>query len=257
MRVLIDFEDVAEGAVITTQYQKKGVISDGAAVRDEDDGAAPHSGLQYVMYFTSEFQATPTTATFRFPQNQKRVKLWAGSLPNDPPSYGLLVAYDLFGNQVASDGPHQLTPGACAAPFEVKAAPGVIAKVELLGYAGVDSRGFQLFPSLVVDDLEFEADPEVDRKLLAVEPILVLGVSDAGLVFHPIGNPEPPGGPFGRGARNVITGLIAAVQVEHRVRDASASMDIQRAAIGSAIAELKQLSNDLGEPTREQQPPGK
>ena len=252
MRVLIDFEDVAEGAIVTTQYQKKGVISDGAGVGDQDDGATPHSGLQYVMYFTAEFQATPTTATFRFPHSQKRVKLWAGSLPNDPPSYGLLVAYDLFGNQVAGDGPRKLTPGACAVPFEVKAAPGVIAKVELLGYGGVDSQGLQQFPILVVDDLEFEADPEVDRKLLAVEPILVLGASDAGLVFHPIGTPEPPGGPFSRGVRNVIAGLIAAVQVEQRVRVASASMDIRRAAIGSAIAELKQIFDDLGQPSKRQ-----
>ncbi len=247
MNVVIDFEDLPEDSLVTTQYQKKGVIFDGPIVADQDDGATPHSGLQYVMYFLAEFQQTPTTATFRFPKGQKRVKLWAGSLPGDPPSYGLFVAYDALGTQIASDGPHKLTPGACAVPFEVKAAPNVITKVALSGYDGFAAGGFPLFPHLVVDDLELEADPQPMPGLAMVEPILTVGMSDTGLVMHPVGSsPEPPGGPFGRSLSNVIVGLLAIDNLARRKGVGSRSQEIRRVAIQSAIAELEHLLRDQG-----------
>jgi hypothetical protein len=253
MKVLIDFEDppCSHYASVTTQYQKKGVILDGGIVSDQDDGAVPHSGLQYVMYFTAEFQQGPTTAMFRFPKGQKRIKLWAGSLQDySAASYGWLVAYDAFGNQIAADGPHKLTSGACSVPFEVTTTPNVITKVAINGYGGVDNRGFPLFPVLVLDDLEFEADPELTVSLGAVEPILVVGTSDAGLVVKPVGGGEPPGGPFGRGVRNVIVGLLATDEVSRRKCDASASLGIRRAAIQNAISELEHIMSDLDDESR-------
>jgi hypothetical protein len=142
----LDFEDLATGTTITTQYASRGVLFEGAYLETD---AAAHSGTRVIR------ETKPGTEVFvivplviRFTSLQARVKLFAGSQFDS--ENGTLKAFDSAGIVVASDGPRLVQQNTFTAAFEVSAATPNIARVE-----------FQLENSSFasIDDLEFQGDP--------------------------------------------------------------------------------------------------
>ena len=147
-QTILDFEDVAPGTTITTQYAPppRGVLFEGSYLETD---AAAHSGTHVIREIKpgNEFYAI-VPLVIRFTSPQARVKLFAGSQFDS--ENGTLKAFDSAGTVVASDGPRLVQQNTFTTAFEVTAATPSITRVE-----------FQLENSSFasIDDLEFQGDP--------------------------------------------------------------------------------------------------
>jgi hypothetical protein len=141
----LNFEDIATGTTINTQYASRGVIFSGAYLETD---AAAHSGTRVIREIkpgVEFFEVVPLVIKFTSPQT--RVKLFAGSQFDS--QNGKLTAFDSAGNVLASDGPRLVQHNTFTTAFEVSANTPSIVRVE-----------FQLENSSFasIDDLEFQGD---------------------------------------------------------------------------------------------------
>ncbi len=154
---ILDFEDIAAGTSITTQYSQRGVLFVAGFLGT--DPAAP-SGTQVLRNASlrdKTFDQMPMVMTFTS-LAQSRVKLSAMS--TDVASEGTLIAFDAAGEVVAQDGPKPVAANGFTTTFEVTdpdTTPS-IARAELhlengRGGRGEGSRRIHF----AIDDLEFEA----------------------------------------------------------------------------------------------------
>ena len=145
---LLDFEDLAPGTVVTTQYGLRGVVFPNHYL---DADAAARSGTCVLRTATPGaeiFNPIPLAMTFTSPQ--ARVKLFAGS--TNVALNGTLTAFDAADNVVAQDGPKLVAANVFTTMFEV-IDPDVtpsIARAELRLENGVH---------FAIDDLEFDGEP--------------------------------------------------------------------------------------------------
>jgi hypothetical protein len=144
----LNFEDIAAGTRITTQYSQRGVLFQNHFLGPDP---AAHSGTR-VLRSTNPadeiFTSIPLVMTFT--SAQSRVKLFAS--PGSTVLNGTLTAFDAAGNVVARDGPKPVAANAFTTMFEVRdphATPS-ITRAELRLDNGVH---------FAIDDLEFEGDP--------------------------------------------------------------------------------------------------
>lgn len=142
----LDFEDLAAGTMINTQYSDRGVVFMDHYL--DTDPAAP-SGTQVLRTIplgAERFEPIPLVMRFGFPQS--RVKLSAASA--GATLNGTLIAWDAFDQEVARDGPKPVADSVFTTPFEVTdptATPRII-RAELHLENGV---------KFAIDDLEFDA----------------------------------------------------------------------------------------------------
>ncbi len=145
---VLDFEDIAAGTTITTQYGSRGVVFLQAYL---DTDPAAHSGthvLRSVKPGSEIFTAQPFVINFTSPQ--ARVKLFGGS--QYASLNGTLTAYDAAGHVVATDGPRLVPQNTFTTVFEVTVATASITRVEFQ----LENSAFES-----VDNLEFEGEPAV------------------------------------------------------------------------------------------------
>jgi LGFP repeat len=143
---VLDFEDIAAGTTITTQYGPRGVIFQQAFL---DTDPAAHSGTRLLRTFPLTAEVfTPIPLVMTFTSAQTRVKLFAGS--RVAPVNGTLKAFDAGGNVVAEDGPRVIAADVYNTVFEVTVATASITRTELVPETATN---------LGIDDLEFEGEP--------------------------------------------------------------------------------------------------
>ena len=145
-QTVLDFEDVAPGTTITTQFAARGVLFQSNFL-DTDPNA--HSGTRVIRAIKvgeEVFDARPLV--IRFTSAQARVKLFAGS--QFATLNGTLTAFDAGGTVVGTDGPRQVPQNTFTTAFEVTTTSPSISRVE-----------FQLEGSSFasIDDLEFSGEP--------------------------------------------------------------------------------------------------
>jgi hypothetical protein len=142
-QTVIDFEDLAPGSSVKTQYAARGVLFNGNYL--DSDGAA-HSGshvLRAIAPSVEFFDIVPLVITFTSPQ--ARVKLFAGSQFGS--ANAALKAFDASNNVVASAGPRLVQQNTFTTSLEATAPDAVITRVELQ----LEGSSF-----VSIDDLEFQ-----------------------------------------------------------------------------------------------------
>lgn len=160
---VLNFEDIAPGTTITTQYAARGVLFSGAFLGLD---AAAHSGtrvLRTVSPGIEVFDPIPIVMNFTSPQS--RVKLFAGHTGET--LNGTLRAFDANGAVIAHDGPKPVTPGGFPTMFEVMTPTARIMRAEMQ----IESRAHH-----AIDDLEFDGEPPTP---LPTQPPVVQIVSPA------------------------------------------------------------------------------
>jgi hypothetical protein len=170
---VLDFEDIAAGTRITTQYSQHGVLFRNNFLGT--DPAAP-SGTRVLRTANPAdeiFTPIPLVMTFTSAA-QSRVQLLATS--GTIALTGTLVALDAAGNVVAQDGPKPVAANVFTTTFEVKdpdATPsitqaelrlenGIHFAIDDLAFEGAPSGGCPLQPPPSVVEIR-EADPKVDK----------------------------------------------------------------------------------------------
>jgi len=258
MTTAIDFEDRHELEFLTIIYQTQGLSVDvegGGSIMIKPPIA--HSGTNYLLVYRPEF-STFAPLRLRFTNGQKRVRLFSGTIsPQGSIIIGALHAFDVYGNSVAQDGPKLITPNACNTEFEVTSAPNIIRRVTLLAY-GLDANGQPFDPDQVVDDIEFEADPEPRAREISFERgeywRILYGIvaGSGGIRLGPRGpEPWPPVGPMfspSPEARNVVLSILAS-EIAVLIDGTPAALEMRRAAIRCAREELDRLLNSLDKTT--------
>ena len=112
---VLDFEDLAPGTQVTTEYGERGVVFLNHYLGTDP---AAHSGthvLRTVNPASEIFEPVPLAMTFNAPQ--VLVKFFASS--QNVPLNGTLTAFDAAGNVVAQDGPKLVAANLFTTPFEV------------------------------------------------------------------------------------------------------------------------------------------
>jgi hypothetical protein len=145
---IIDFEDVAAGTMLSTEYAARGVLFlNGGHVREELTGA--HSGTHVLRSArpTTEFDLEPLRVSFTSPQ--ARVKFYVGQ--DWDGEQAIVRAFDGAGNQVAQDGPRPVAPG-FTTPFEVHTSTATITSFTLDVVSETGGRK-------LLDDLEIDGQP--------------------------------------------------------------------------------------------------
>jgi LGFP repeat len=150
MATLINFEDLAPGTTVTTQFGPRGVLFNNNFL---DTDPAAHSGthvLRTVAPTAEVFDPIPLVMTFT--SRQARVRLFASSAGTA--LNGTLTAFDEAGNVVARDGPRLVAANVFTTMFEVidHATTARIARAELRLDTGIH---------FAIDDLEFEGQPVI------------------------------------------------------------------------------------------------
>ena len=145
-QTVLNFEDIAAGTTITTQFAARGVLFPKAFLESDQNA---HSGTRVVRAIIpgeEPFDVKPLVINFT--SAQARVKLFAGS--QFAALNGTLTAFDSGGNMVATDGPRLVPQNTFSTSFQVTTASPTISRVE-----------FQLEGSSFasIDDLEFEGQP--------------------------------------------------------------------------------------------------
>jgi hypothetical protein len=143
---VLDFEDVAAGTTITTQYGSRGALFQGAYL---DTDPAAHSGthvLRSVPPGSEIFTPQPFVVTFT--SAQARVKFYGGSQYDS--LNGTLTAFDSGNNPVATDGPRLVPQNTFTTAFEVTVTTASIVRIEFQ----LEGTAFES-----MDDLEFEGEP--------------------------------------------------------------------------------------------------
>lgn len=148
-QTVLDFEDIAAPAKITTQYGARGVIFQGAFLRTDPAAHSATRVLQTGNPSDLEFDPGPMLITFTSPQS--RVRLFAASI--GAAAVHILKAFDANGILVAQDGPKSVAANMFNTMFEVTVPTATITRVEFLLTNG---GGFE-----VIDDLEFEGEPPI------------------------------------------------------------------------------------------------
>jgi hypothetical protein len=139
---VIDFEDLAAGTTVTTQYGSRGVLFNSAYL---DTDSAAHSGTKVLRSanIVNEFNSGPMVITFTDPQS--RVRIFASCYYGGQP--GVFRAYNAGGALISQDGPKPVPARVFTTVFEVRASSPSIVRVELeIGVADFEA----------IDDLEFE-----------------------------------------------------------------------------------------------------
>lgn len=138
---VFDFEDLPANTRVTTQYADRGLILSPSGWLDDD--AAARSGTRVLRSANpnSEFHTGPLT--LEFSADQSRVSFHAGGSSSG--SQGTLTVYDAAGNQLAQDGPKEISSPGHTTPFSA-IADGI--RRAVLQYDG------SAFES--IDDLEIE-----------------------------------------------------------------------------------------------------
>jgi hypothetical protein len=140
---LIDFEDLAPGTTVTTQYGDRGVLFFSNYL---DSDPAARSGTRVIRSDNPTHEFNPGPMVFGFTSGQRFVRLFAGfPVPID----GTMRAYDEFGGLIAQDGPKPVIPNAFTTPFEVSMVDPLIRRIEL----EMGTTAFEAF-----DDLEFDGE---------------------------------------------------------------------------------------------------
>jgi hypothetical protein len=143
---LLDFEDVAAGTTITTQYGSRGALFLQAYL---DTDAAAHSGTQVLRSVPPTAEIfTPQPFVINFTSAQSRVKFFGGS--QFASLNGTLTAFDTNNTAVATDGPRLVSQNTFTTAFEVTASSANIVRVEFQ----LEGTAFES-----IDDLEFEGEP--------------------------------------------------------------------------------------------------
>jgi hypothetical protein len=170
---VLNFEDIAAGTSITTQYSQHGVLFQNHFLGT--DPAAP-SGTRVLRTANPAdeiFTPIPLVMTFTSAA-QSRVKLLATS--GNIALNGTLIAFDAAGNVVAQDGPKPVAANAFTTRFEVTdpdATPsitraelrlenGIHFAIDDLVFEGAPSGGCPLTPQPSLVEIR-EADPQVDK----------------------------------------------------------------------------------------------
>ncbi len=145
---VIDFEDLAQGTRVTTQYAARGVLFSGAYI---DDDPQARSGGQVLRAANpgSEFHTGPMV--IELTSGQLEVGMWAGALHSS--AQGTLTAFNAAGQQIAQDGPKTVTNGGYSTRFQVTATTPSIRKV-VLQYNGTHFES--------IDDLEIRGEAPGD-----------------------------------------------------------------------------------------------
>jgi len=170
---LLDFEDIAPGTVITTQYSQHGVLFRNHFLGT--DPAAPSGArvLRSARPADEIFTPIPLVMTFTSIA-QSRVKLLATS--GNVTLNGTLFAFDAAGNVVARDGPKPVAGNVFTTMFEVTdpdATPsitraelrlenGIHFAIDDLEFEVASSGGCPLQPQPSLVEIR-EADPQVDK----------------------------------------------------------------------------------------------
>jgi hypothetical protein len=143
---VLDFEDVAPGTTITTQYGSRGALFLQAYL---DTDVAAHSGSHVLRSVPPTAEIfTPQPFVINFTSAQARVKFWAGS--QFASLNGTLTAFDAGSNVVATDGPRLVPQNTFTTAFEVLVQTASIVRVEFQ----LEGTAFES-----IDDLEFEGEP--------------------------------------------------------------------------------------------------
>ena len=113
---VLNFEDIAAGSRITTQYSQRGVLFQNHFLGPD---AAAHSGTRVLRSANPADEIfTPIPLAMTFTSAQSRVKLFAS--PGSTALNGTLTAFDAAGNVVAQDGPKPVAANAFTTMFEVR-----------------------------------------------------------------------------------------------------------------------------------------
>jgi hypothetical protein len=147
-KTVLDFEDVAAGTTITSQYGMRGVIFHQAFLGTDSAARSGTRVLRTVSPTTEVFTEIPLVMSFT--SAQSRVKLFAGS-PGVALN-GTLTAFNADGDVVATDGPRLVAQDVFTTMFEVTVATESIRRAELQ----LEGSAHQ-----AIDDLEFEGKPPV------------------------------------------------------------------------------------------------
>ena len=140
---LINFETLAAGTNVTTQYAAQGVVfPDNPQIQTTSNARSPSRALRTMF---GEFDTEPLR--IQFTSSQSRVSFYAGR--EAAAVTGVLKAYDAAGTLVAQDGPRAVAGGAFTSKFQVAVASPTITRVTL-EYAGVYGA------VKYIDDLEID-----------------------------------------------------------------------------------------------------
>ena len=153
---VLDFEDLAPGTQVTTQYGARGVVFLNHYLGTDP---AAHSGthvLRTVNPASEIFVPIPLAMTFNAPQ--ALVKFFAES--QNIPLNGTLTAFNAAGNVVAQDGPKLVAANVFTTPFQVTVSGNpTIVRAELRLENGA---------YFAIDDLTFDGEaPHLRRRHLA------------------------------------------------------------------------------------------
>lgn len=148
---VIDFENLAAGTAVTTQYAGQAVLMNGLPTVITWGSTQP---LPHVLSSTVapiELDTDPLAITLT--SAQARVKLFAGIGSGCGPVTGTLTGYNAAGGVVAADGPRSVATGALTTSFEVKnPTAATITKVTL--------EYFNCYGApKIIDNLELEGQP--------------------------------------------------------------------------------------------------
>lgn len=148
---VLDFENLAPGTTITTQYAASGVLFDRAFLSNAalfNASTVAHSGSRVLRSDNpvNEFHDPPLVITFTSPQ--ARVKFFAGT--EVVAVTGTLRAKNANGDVVAAIGPRSVAPNEFTTEFEATVATPSIVRIEFQ----LENLAFE-----AIDDLEFDGEP--------------------------------------------------------------------------------------------------
>ncbi len=169
---ILDFEDLAAGTTIDTQYSDRGVVFMNHYLDTDPAASSGTQVLRTIRLGAEWFEPIPLVMSFGFPQS--RVKLSAAS--SGIALNGTLIAWDASGQEVARDGPRLVADSVFTTVFEVtvpSATPsimraelhlenGVKFAIDDLEFDAGEANGICESPSAAIVEIR-EADPSVDK----------------------------------------------------------------------------------------------
>lgn len=161
---IINFEGIAVGTTVTTQFSQVGVIFPNGAFVDSDSAARSGSHVLKSDNPEREFDTGPLV--FEFLSGQSVVRFWAGGV--SVAKTATARAFDQAGNVIFQDGPKNIQPGGFTTDFELSASSAsLIWRVEF-------KAGITTFEA--IDDLEFIGGSTPD--LPSTSPVLMIAAPE-------------------------------------------------------------------------------
>jgi len=245
LATLVDFEDLDIGTVVQGQYSQRGVIVNSGEILDGAEFA--HSGQDQKYHYLSSRSIDgiqdPPALTFTFPNFAKSVKLYAGANVTFSVQAKLTAFKNAAQEPIAEDGWRPIGR-ACQTLFSVSTTSFDIWQVRLDAW-GIDG-GNIIFPTEIIDDLEFEPGPPIQPP--ETEPSLYghilagIRLGEGGVIWGPHGPIHVP--PIGPQERAILAAFVAngAAQM---IGDVESRRALQHAALSVIAREAKRLSESL------------